>query len=1188
MRSNGVSGSQHVRAVVAIAAVLLLGLALASPAARAATPGISYTWLSGASFADADNFQVNPLFDTLDVDPVTGNIISVENFNANDGNAYLRVHTPDANAGGLPLTTFGTSSFQASGVAVDPADGSLYVTYYQGGTVEHYLSDGAAVPTYSVDTSFSPPAGVANSAGGVAVNTVAHEVVVSGSTGTRIYRLNATTGAVISSFDGSDTAQGRFVGASAVAIGPSGSIYVVDADTVHLRVERFSSSGVSQGALPIGDGARPLSIATNPQNGNVYVVVALNNRLVLEGFTATGQRTFVYPISGAMTGSPTGLGADPTTGRIYLAFDSGLVHTFAPATAPGLDPPAISQISGTSAHASTNVAPGGETTTAHIEYCPATAACSSFFAADPNDSTNPWTAMPDHPGLGGNGEVAIDDDLGGLVANTSYRVRVLASNALTESTSDVTTFTTALVVPTVQTGPAADVTDSQAELTGTIGTIGAQTTYHFEYGLTTNYGASAPAGAEGVAGSSRAPRTFERTITGLQPGTTYHYRLVAHNAAGTAYGADSTFTTLGTDQVAPRRGYEQVTPVDKRGASLNAIIGFQAAADGSALEYVTTAASSDAASSVLQARSMSRRGASSWLDWQHLDPPINVSRSIIETGTHAVSADFTHAFVVSNRALTPGAIENGGNLYVKDLATGAYTLVAAVNGLDAYLAIAGADHHSMYLAGAPDFSWIVFDSETPLLPGAPATAMYRWTRAGGLALESRLPDGSVPSGNVSKPEKFRLDARQVSDDGNTIYFALTGADAGVYRRANGQTTAISVSHRAGDPTTPQPGEIDGVSRDGRYAIFRSGQLTDDAAAGAVSLYQYDAVTGELTHLGTAADFAQATVVDVADDGQTVYFYDGSDTVVWRHGALQTVAAGSLGRVFDDGTQALSSPNGRYLSYRGADDNVYLYDADAETNVCPSCPPDGNGAGDPHTIFGNRTVSNRAPQVVTDGGMMFFDTAARLVSADHNGSRDVYAYRNGHLTLISPGDGNFTARFADASLDGSDVFFTTAEPLVGQDVDQALDLYDARVGGGFPGQSPPAPPAPCAKTECGEATTGPVTSPPVVSPPQPPGPATPPTNQERVRLSLAKVSFGAKSVRISFKASQRGRLKVTGSRVSTTVRNVAKAGTYSITVPLSKKARALLKAHRKFKVSMKVNLAGGWGSASAKYSRTLGN
>ncbi|MET0448469.1 MAG: hypothetical protein ABW004_08675, partial [Aeromicrobium sp.] len=92
---------------------------------------------------------------------------------------------------------------------------------------------------------------------------------------------------------------------------------------------------------------------------------------------------------------------------------------------------------------------------------------------------------------------------------------------------------------------------------------------------------------------------------------------------------------------------------------------------------------------------------------------------------------------------------------------------------------------------------------------------------------------------------------------------------------------------------------------------------------------------------------------------------------------------------------------------------------------------------------------------------------------------------------------------------------------------------------------------------------------------------------RVRITVAKVTVGAKSVRISFRASQRGRVQVSGSRVVKTVRNVAKEGTYAISVPLSRKARSMRAAHRSFKLSVKITLTGDWGSSSAKFSRTLG-
>ncbi len=1186
MTCSAVVGAGRARAWF-IAGVAAAVLAFIAPAAGAATASSSYGYL--ASFGSAAAMPYNPQYNSVAVDGSGGNILVAEIINLVTQSPTLQVYSPDPAAGGVPLTSI---DLNAAGVlpvniAVDPGNGSVYVIDDSTKAIHRLLSDGAPVPTYTPDSSFASPPGLITSPGGLTVDPVTHEVLVGDRNANRVYRLDAT-GALVSSFDGSNTADGRFATAGSLAVGPTGTAYVVD--DLSARVERFSADGTSLGALPITAGGTPSVIAVQPQSGEIAVLVSRQGQTFIEGFDATGQRAFSSRVSSQAAGSPVGLAWDAGTDRIYLGVNDGTVHTLVPATQPGVDAPVISQITPTSAHVVADIAAGGEPTTARIEYCPATAACAGYLVSDPNDPANPWVRLPDHAGLSGNGQETIADDLTGLSPNTSYRIRAQAANALTDSTSAASTFVTPLVPPVVQTGPAGAVTDTEAELTGTIDTVGAQTTYHFEYGLTTNYGAKAPAGAEGVAGNSRTPRTFARTITGLQPGTTYHYRLVARNAAGEAVGDDRTFVTQGADTVAPGRGYEQVTPVNKRGASVNTF-GFQVAADGSAIEYILAAVSSDAASSALAPRYMSRRGATDWLDWQQLDPPLNVSREIIESVTHAVSPDFMHALVVSNRVLAPGASENGGNLYVVDLRTRAYSLVGTVPGLTGYLSMAGVQTANMYLAGAPDFSWVVFASRLPLLPGVSGPALYKWTRAGGLTLESRLPGGGVPSGSVSMQTKGVLTTREASDDGNTMAFALTSGEKGVYRRTNGQTTAISVSQIPGDPSTPQPGELDGMSRDGRYVIFRSGQLTADAPAvptnlAPANLYQYDAVTGDLRFLGQVNNAEQGRVIGIGDDAQTVYFNDFNNTAVWRRGELRIVTPDHPDNNAE-GMQGFPSPNGRFLAYLGSDGNAHLYDAETDEAVCISCPVDGQVGGDAAFTPGFRSIANRAPQVVTDGGMVFFDSASRLVSADHNGTRDVYSYRNGRLTLISAGDGNFIARFADASVDGSSVFFTTAEPLVGQDTDQALDLYNARIGGGFPGQSPPAPPAPCSKTDCAEPGPGPVSSPPVTSPPQPSGPAKPRTNEKRVTLALTKVSIGAKSMRISFRASQQGRVKVTGSRVATTVRNVAKAGTYVITVRLSRKAQAMRRAHQKLKVSVKVSLSGGWGSASAKYSRTLG-
>lgn len=94
--------------------------------------------------------------------------------------------------------------------------------------------------------------------------------------------------------------------------------------------------------------------------------------------------------------------------------------------------------------------------------------------------------------------------------------------------------------PSVDTG-GARVTDSSATLKGSIDPHGNQTTYYFQYGLTTAYGVQTPTAS---AGNGRTRVAVSQEIIGLQPDTTYHYRLVAVTSTGkTLEGQDRTFTT---------------------------------------------------------------------------------------------------------------------------------------------------------------------------------------------------------------------------------------------------------------------------------------------------------------------------------------------------------------------------------------------------------------------------------------------------------------------------------------------------------------------------------------------------------------------------------------------------------------------------------------------------------------------
>jgi hypothetical protein len=105
--------------------------------------------------------------------------------------------------------------------------------------------------------------------------------------------------------------------------------------------------------------------------------------------------------------------------------------------------------------------------------------------------------------------------------------------------------TATAAAPTVTTGPATGVGANSATLTGTVSPGQEPTTYRFEYGTSTAYGASTP--DQGPV-NGNADKAASAAITGLAPSTVYHYRLVATNGSGTVAGSDVTFTTPAAGQ----------------------------------------------------------------------------------------------------------------------------------------------------------------------------------------------------------------------------------------------------------------------------------------------------------------------------------------------------------------------------------------------------------------------------------------------------------------------------------------------------------------------------------------------------------------------------------------------------------------------------------------------------------------
>jgi tetratricopeptide (TPR) repeat protein len=135
----------------------------------------------------------------------------------------------------------------------------------------------------------------------------------------------------------------------------------------------------------------------------------------------------------------------------------------------------------------------------------------------------------------------------GLNSGTTYyyRMRAVCAHLSTKIShnSNIVHVTTLSPTgpPVVVTNPATYIASYSAGLNGTVDPHGLTTTVYFQYGTTISYGLT-------TAIQSKTGNTYQNvaaTIGGLTASTTYHFRIVATNSAGTRYGADRTFTTLG-------------------------------------------------------------------------------------------------------------------------------------------------------------------------------------------------------------------------------------------------------------------------------------------------------------------------------------------------------------------------------------------------------------------------------------------------------------------------------------------------------------------------------------------------------------------------------------------------------------------------------------------------------------------
>jgi hypothetical protein len=193
---------------------------------------------------------------------------------------------------------------------------------------------------------------------------------------------------------------------------------------------------------------------------------------------------------------------------------------------------AATAVTGTTATVNGTVNPNGSATTYQFEI-----------------STSPTLATftPSPVGNAGNGAaaVAVSANFTGLTPGTTYYFELFATgNSVTNLGGILSLATTpAAGAPIVVTNPATLVSGTTATLNGTVNPDGtAVTSYSFQFGTNLSYGATTtpgtlPTGTSAVAVSAN--------ITGLTPGVTYDFRLVATNGVTTTDGANQSFVANG-------------------------------------------------------------------------------------------------------------------------------------------------------------------------------------------------------------------------------------------------------------------------------------------------------------------------------------------------------------------------------------------------------------------------------------------------------------------------------------------------------------------------------------------------------------------------------------------------------------------------------------------------------------------
>ena len=644
---------------------------------------------------------------------------------------------------------------------------------------------------------------------------------------------------------------------------------------------------------------------------------------------------------------------------------------------------------------------------------------------------------------------------------------------------------------------------STAHLNAKINPNGLATGYHFDYITKAAYDANVSAAKDPFTGTARIPASSDANIGSgesdlkvsqtpslLSPGTTYRYRLVAHNSSGTTETSPPlTFTTRAiVGSILPdSRGWEMVSPVDKNGGQVDppgAIAGggvLQAAGGGGLVTYGSSASFGPGAQGAPPASQyVATRGSGGWAT-QNVTVPLfsgsygtqdqgvpyqlfspDLARALLLNGDHC-RGEATGCAVANPPLAGTDAPAGYQNYYLRDSATAGFTALlgsSAVGTLD----LEPADFDLSLAGASPDLLHGVISTCAALTPDATEVPLGEGCDASKPNLYEYSSGGALSLINTTPGAKLAAQSGAVSANGLRVYWSDLAGN--LYLREGALNEPVGAG-------TFQTASANGATA---FHIDSSNHLQS-----------YNAITHTSTDLTPGGGVLG--VLGASEDGTYVYYKDAGGLKLWHSGTTTPVApsadAGNYppttgtARVSADGihllfvsTVSLTEYDNKDQGTGNPDSEIYLYDATGSGSLtCVSCNPTNERPIGPSTIPGaitngtapGSTHSYKPRALSADGRRVFFESGDALAVKDNNsGGTDVYQWEaqgegdcarvGGCVSLISSGAAGGAA-FVDASADGADIFFLTDDSLVHSDPG-GVDLYDARGGGGFP--EPPAP------------------------------------------------------------------------------------------------------------------------------------